>query len=353
MKLKNFAALLVAFTIAFAVFAPVSVQASDVVWQLTEWVSDLGLSVGDEPPQGDDADNGGVIVDAGATITVAANNGLFVDIGGNNWGAGVDIMVHEGALGIQEGDTVTVTFSADGHADGSVFRLSPYQRNWDAAGSPGLLNRTTLTGAGQEATMEVTVSEVTDRDGRVVRFGGAWAEPNTNVNFTITEIIVTRGAGAVVAVADDTQDADDTEEADDHQEPDDTEEEDIPAPTPRETPADVRELRFTIDSTTFSDDGTSRTLEAAPFIDDGRTMVPLRVIAEAFGAENLAMEDNTVTFELDGRDFSLPIGQYIAGVGTPQIQAGRTFVPLRFVIDELDADWYWDAGARVAYIYVG
>ena len=345
---KRRLALLLAFTMALSIFAPVSVFANtEVVWSMTEWIADLGLSVGDVPPQEDE------IVDAGATLTVAEGNSIYVNIGTNNWGAGIDILVSEGVLDIREGDVVTVSFRADAHADGSVFRFSPYQSNWDLAGSVGLLNRITLTGAGQSDTMQVTV---TDTSVRCLRFGGAWADPNTNVNFYVTEILIER-SGGVAAANDDG--ADDSAEAAEPTEVADDNAETVEAPTPPAVvtpppaaPAGARELRFVVDSTTFTDNGANVTLEAAPFIADGRTMVPLRVIAEAFGATDLAMENNVVSFVLDGRSFTLPIGQYIPGVGTPEIVEGRTFVPLRFVIDELDADWHWDGAANAAYIFI-
>ena len=123
-----------------------------------------------------------------------------------------------------------------------------------------------------------------------------------------------------------------------------------PAPTP---PAGTRILRFSIGSTTFTDTGTTHTLEAAPFVANDRTMVPLRVIIEALGATDLQLVNDVVTFNLNGVAFNLPIGQELpGGMGTPVIIANRTFVPLAFIINGIDGNARWDGEARAAYVYL-
>ena len=112
-------------------------------------------------------------------------------------------------------------------------------------------------------------------------------------------------------------------------------------------------LRFAIGSTTFTDNGVSRTLEAAPFIANDRTMVPLRVIGEALGATDLAFDAGVITFNINGQAFTMTVGQALPGnMGTPEIRAGRTFVPLAFIVNEMGATARWDSGARAAYIYI-
>ena len=114
-----------------------------------------------------------------------------------------------------------------------------------------------------------------------------------------------------------------------------------------------RTLRFVINNPTFTDNGVSRRLEAAPFIAQDRTMVPLRVIAEALGATNLGLNNNVVTFTLGGTTHNLQIGQPLAGgIGTPVIVEGRTFVPLRYVINVLGTGYRWDAVNQAAYIII-
>jgi len=120
-----------------------------------------------------------------------------------------------------------------------------------------------------------------------------------------------------------------------------------------EKTTDTRILRFAIGSTTFTDNGANRTLEAAPFIQNDRTMVPLRVIGEALGATDLAFNAGVITFNIDGQAFTMTVGQALPNnMGTPVIIAGRTFVPLAFIIDEMGATARWDGAARAAYIYI-
>ena len=47
----------------------------------------------------------------------------------------------------------------------------------------------------------------------------------------------------------------------------------------------TRTLRFAIGNVNFTDNGEGQVLEAPPFIEDGRTHVPLRVAVEALGSE--------------------------------------------------------------------
>jgi len=109
-------------------------------------------------------------------------------------------------------------------------------------------------------------------------------------------------------------------------------------------------LRFVVGNTTFSVNGVNDTLDAAPFNQDGRVMVPLRQIGEAIGADTIAFEDNTAIID----DIRLPIGVELAGgMGTPVIVDGRTFVPLGFIAGEIGATPRWDGAANAAYIYIG
>ena len=133
----------------------------------------------------------------------------------------------------------------------------------------------------------------------------------------------------------------------DYYEPD-APQEDSPTPV-----TDVRILRFTIDSTIFTDNGLPLTIEAAPFIENGRTMVPLRAIGEALGATNLSFNAGVITFDLGGRTIVMIVDEPLDNnMGTPVIVAGRTFVPLAYIIDVMGAEALWDGNARAVYIYI-
>jgi len=113
-----------------------------------------------------------------------------------------------------------------------------------------------------------------------------------------------------------------------------------------------RILRFAIDQTTFTDNGVPHTLEAAPFIANDRTMVPLRVIVEALGATDLDFTDGMVSFVLFGETITMTIGEALGNMGTPVIIADRTFVPLAFIMLEVGAEVSWDEIARAAYVFI-
>ncbi|MCL2373182.1 MAG: stalk domain-containing protein [Defluviitaleaceae bacterium] len=127
------------------------------------------------------------------------------------------------------------------------------------------------------------------------------------------------------------------------------------APTPPVVPppppaGDDAVLRFAVGSTTYTINGVAGTLDAAPFNQDGRVMVPLRQIGEAIGAAVIAFEDNTAIID----NIRLPIGVALAGgMGTPVIVDGRTFVPLGYIAGRIGATPRWDGAASAAYIYIG
>lgn len=121
------------------------------------------------------------------------------------------------------------------------------------------------------------------------------------------------------------------------------------APTSVQASDDVI-LRFVVGETAFSLNGAVDQLDAAPFNQDGRVMVPLRQIGEAIGASNIAFENNVAIID----DIRLPIGAELAGgMGTPVIVEGRTFVPLGYIAQAIGATPRWDGAASAAYIYIG
>jgi len=113
-------------------------------------------------------------------------------------------------------------------------------------------------------------------------------------------------------------------------------------------------LRFTIGQTQYTHNSLRLTSEVAPFITDGRTMIPLRIIAEALGADvswNGATQ--TVAITQAGRTplhlvINIPLPD---GMGTPVIENGRTLVPARYVSEMLGATVRWDGDNQAVYIY--
>jgi len=124
-------------------------------------------------------------------------------------------------------------------------------------------------------------------------------------------------------------------------------------PTTPVVPGGTRTLRFAIGNVNFTDNGEGQELEAAPFIEDGRTHVPLRIVVEALGSQDVAFNDGVITFSVDGQNFTMTIGQELPGaMGTPVLHSGRTFVPLRFIIEAVGAEVRWDGDNQAVYVYI-
>jgi|GEM_PF-259385 len=115
---------------------------------------------------------------------------------------------------------------------------------------------------------------------------------------------------------------------------------------------DKVEILFKVGDSTLMINGSPVTVET-PFIVEGTTMVPLRVITEAFGAEvNWEGETKTITLLYDDVTIILQIGNKIAMVNgfeeelleAPVLsENGFTMVPLRFISETFGADVGWDA----------
>jgi hypothetical protein len=105
--------------------------------------------------------------------------------------------------------------------------------------------------------------------------------------------------------------------------------------------------------------GTAVIFDQPPIIQNGRTLVPLRVIFEALGATvNWNQSTQTVTAVRDDTIVSLTIGsntlnrngeQVILDVPA-QLVGGRTLVPARAVAESFGASVDWDAGTRTVMI---
>jgi hypothetical protein len=105
--------------------------------------------------------------------------------------------------------------------------------------------------------------------------------------------------------------------------------------------------------------GQSIALQTAPVIQNGRTMVPLRFIAETFGITpvwdgvfqiiDLPIGTGTIRLQI-GQRFAAVDGKRVALDAAPVILGGVTMVPLRFIADTLGADTQWEAATRTIMI---
>jgi len=100
--------------------------------------------------------------------------------------------------------------------------------------------------------------------------------------------------------------------------------------------------------------------DVPPYLaEGGRTMVPIRVIVEHLGAQvEWKSETQTVFISGKNRIVKLNIGSNKADVdgvpvlleAPPVIKSGRTMVPLRFVAENLQCRVHWDDLRRAVYI---
>jgi len=106
---------------------------------------------------------------------------------------------------------------------------------------------------------------------------------------------------------------------------------------------------LTIDSKTYSRNGESLALDVPPFISqDGRTMVPIRFIADGLGAKSTWDDtQKTSIIEFNGKITYCKVGETLPGnMGTPVIVNDRLFVPVRYIATSLGADVGWDERER-------
>ena len=116
-----------------------------------------------------------------------------------------------------------------------------------------------------------------------------------------------------------------------------------------------RVIRFEIGSTVHTIDGVAYTNDAAPFIDPtyNRTMIPLRAVSEALGAEaDWISQTLTVQILTDADTHYLTVDVPLPdGMGIPVNLRGRVFVPIRYVAEILGATTRWDSANSAVYIY--
>lgn len=107
-------------------------------------------------------------------------------------------------------------------------------------------------------------------------------------------------------------------------------------------------------------DGIDLQYDPAPYIaPPGRTMVPMRGLFESLGARvEWSAESQTITATRGDREVQLQIGStvaYVNGISRPMdvapaIEQDRTYVPLRFVAEALNASVTWDPREHKASI---
>lgn len=122
------------------------------------------------------------------------------------------------------------------------------------------------------------------------------------------------------------------------------------------------ELKMTVNSTTAYVNGIAETLDTAPIIRDSRTMLPVRFVAEKLGATvewdgatstATITKGETVIKITIGADNALVNGESTALDVPAFIENSRTYMPVRFVAEKLGATVVWDGATSTATITLG
>jgi len=125
-------------------------------------------------------------------------------------------------------------------------------------------------------------------------------------------------------------------------------------PQPPEEPTTIT-LELTVGSNTLKVSGEAVEMDVAPYLKDGRVMVPVRFLAEALGLPvdyDFSDPTNKIVTVHAVEDIVLTIGSNKALVGTqeveldaaPEIVNSRTMVPVRFIAETLGFDVQWADG---------
>jgi len=127
--------------------------------------------------------------------------------------------------------------------------------------------------------------------------------------------------------------------------------------------ATARTTVFTVGQTVFTVDGVAQPpLDVAPFIQDGRTMMPIRAAANAAGVTNdrILFNAGVITIMGDNRIAQFTLGSRVMLVNNtvitmavaPAQVANRALIPVRYVAAALGVPVAWDVTARTVTVSV-
>lgn len=118
-------------------------------------------------------------------------------------------------------------------------------------------------------------------------------------------------------------------------------------------------LQMTLGKTEYTLNGEKKTMDVAPIVRNDRTMLPVRYVAEALGA-SIAWNGATSTATLTTEDTEIRItvgavtatvnGQAVTLDAPAFIENDRTYMPVRFVAETLGAAVAWDGATSTATI---
>lgn len=102
------------------------------------------------------------------------------------------------------------------------------------------------------------------------------------------------------------------------------------------------------------------TTEFAPFIENDRTYVAVRTLCDILDADDVVWNEaeRSVSLSVNGLQMVLTIGSDRVSVGddilitsaVPIIRNDRTYLPIRFIAETFGAQVYWDGATRTVFI---
>lgn len=121
-----------------------------------------------------------------------------------------------------------------------------------------------------------------------------------------------------------------------------------------------REVVFAIGGKDYTVDGKAMSLDSEPYISNGRTMLPVRALAEALDSKvdwdavtrtaTLKTKDNKiVTITLEQSSMTVD-GKSVILDAPAEIKDGRTFLPMRAIAESLGAEVKWSASSKTATV---
>lgn len=125
----------------------------------------------------------------------------------------------------------------------------------------------------------------------------------------------------------------------------------------------MNEVKFTIGKPQYTIGDTVKDIDTIPYIKDGRTMLPVRYVAEIVGLEEKDIEWNpakkTVTIFKGNSIIQMTVGSNVMIIDgqktvmdtAPEIQGGRTMLPVGHIAKALDIEMKWDSIEKTISVF--
>lgn len=117
---------------------------------------------------------------------------------------------------------------------------------------------------------------------------------------------------------------------------------------------------FTLGSKTYKLNDVDQTMDVAPYAKNGRTYLPMRYVAKALGIKDsgILWKNGTATFVTDNKVVSVKIGSQIMTINgaavsidaAPEIVSGRTMLPVKWIAAAFGVDVTWDAATQTVTV---